>query len=134
MSTKTHIGGITPLDSELGWSQLEEWKKSVFNNVSKKFPKKDFREEVLAGLAKGYPDTAILDYADYISSGRKRDDLVSSKIPYTGTYQEAQPNYFFYPEHQGNTDIQENIQEADLILMSFYESDWHKRIKNTMPK
>lgn len=78
-------------------------------------------EELVTGIIKGYPDTAIRDFADYTKNNRQREDIVMSHIPHTGNRDEAQPNYNFYPEHEYNSDIQENIKTAGETLQNFYE-------------
>ncbi|MDO8482116.1 MAG: hypothetical protein Q7S75_03480 [bacterium] len=139
VSSTTKIPGIRAFDSRSGWDGLKRWHTGVVAhlervNYERNIPTAEHVPPgriVLEGLELGYPDQAIFDFLDYLEKSRK-PSLQDSHIPYTGTYQEHQPNYDFYPEHANNPAIQRNIAECAAVLKDFYESDWHKKISPSL--
>ncbi|MBL8030052.1 MAG: hypothetical protein JNN11_02290 [Candidatus Doudnabacteria bacterium] len=134
VSKISKIPGVIPFDKSTGWDGFVKWRSSIAKNFgalqetgTKPFVDDEAYTNVLAGLMKGYPDTAIYDFAEWFPTDRSKG-MQDSEIPFTGLYSEAEPNYDFYPEHANNPDIKENIQQAGKILQQFYESDWHKQI------
>ena len=134
VSKVSKIPGVESFNRAAGWRGLSKWHKKIIENFefnekaqTQPFNNRGAFMNVLTGLYKGYPDTAIYDFAEWSPTDRSRK-MQGSNIPYAGTYKEDQPNYSFYPEHANNLDIQENIKQAGKILEAFYESDWHKKM------
>lgn len=131
MSKTSKLPFVIPYDRISGWEGHKNWVEKVLKKIREIEigNNKDYDREQLdtlgTGFMKGYPDQAILDYDDWLRTGRTKK-TISSKIPHVGLYSEAQPNYHFYPEHLRNPDISENINAAGNILGEFYESEWHK--------
>jgi len=132
ISKTTQMPGISHFDHRNGFEGLRDWHNRTWdeleqNQAQNKIPPEYALQGIVAGINRGYPDRAILDFADWIANGRTRK-MQDSNIPHTGTYQEAQPNYDFYPEHADNPAIRQNIDQAGKILADFYQSSWHQRI------
>lgn len=90
---------------------------------------KDLNDDILSqGIYLGYPDQAILDYSDWYTKKKDPYEIRDANIPYSRTYQCAEPNFDYYKEHENDPDIRQYIEEAGTALRDFYESDWHKRI------
>lgn len=132
MSHSTAIPGVPEFDSRAGWEEFEKWYPGFVNGVEQaqkqgKLPAEYDTAAVLSGLNKGYPDQAIYDFARWLASN-KEPRLQESAIPYTGLYQEAEPNFDFFPEHADDPTIQSYIKQAGQLLKEFYESAWHQQI------
>jgi len=127
ISKTSHLPGVTPFNRKEGWKEFAQWRFRMINGIEKAQTEKALPEgiDVLAGFSRGYPDTAILDFADWLAKDKKIT-LQDSEIPYTGIYREAEPNFDFYPEHADDPAIRSYIDDAGKILKEFYESNWHK--------
>lgn len=132
MSHSTAIPGVPEFDSGAGWEEFEKWYPSFVAGVEQaqkqgKLPAEYDTAAILSGLKKGYPDQAIYDFAQWLAS-KKEAKMQRSAIPYTGLYQEAEPNFDFFPEHADDSTIQRYIKQAGQLLKEFYESPWHQQI------
>ncbi len=134
ISRSSHLPGVESFDPSTGFIGYKEWFLRTELLLKKAQEQGHLAADVdtdivLQGLAKGYPDQAILDF-DIALREDAQDRLVDSGIAHVGTYDEAQPNYDFFPEHADNPDIIENIRQAGKILENFYGSDWHKKFSD----
>ena len=126
-TANTKLKGIPIFKKSSGMNGLKQWAENAYGN----FDSDDLDSEIVVGVIKGYPDQAIVDFIDYLKTNRKKK-VVDSKIPYTGFYSEAQPNYDFYPEHINDPGIAKNIAQSGEILKAFYESPWHKQVASKL--
>lgn len=127
-SRVTTIPGIIPFEKRNGWEEWGKWRRSMKESCNA-LPEdeKRIRVSLLQGFEKGYPDIANYDFADWMKSGKKSIDLQYAPIPFMGLYDEAEPAYYFKPEHANDPSIKANITEAGKILADFYGSDFHKK-------
>jgi hypothetical protein len=132
ISKISKIPGLTPFYSNQGFEILFTWAKEIVPKLQKAkdeglIPQNYDPENLFDGIIRGYPDQAIYDYADALSKN-DIENMSESRIPNTGRYEEAQPNYDFYPEHAEDPAIKKNIAEAGKILEDFYASKWHSEL------
>ncbi|MCH7640847.1 hypothetical protein IID22_01440 [Patescibacteria group bacterium] len=132
VSQKSQLPGVYPFNRFNGFDGLRSWKIATAKAIQKSqeeglIPKQFDSSHMQVGLYLGYPDTALLDFADWLANNRERQ-LQRSDIPFTGIYQEAEHNFYFYPEHSQDPTILESIRNASEILREFYESDWHQEV------
>jgi len=133
VSHQTKIPGIYPYDKNSGRKGYEEWLATLFKNLEavQKTGILPFTDEqltdIVGGFLKGYPDIAIYDATEWYATDRTKP-MQDSQIPGTKLYDEAEPNYDFYPEHAEDPNILNDIKNAGKILEQFYKSEWHKRV------
>lgn len=132
ISRQSRMPGIEPFNQSGGFAALEKWRGNFYWNLKKaqeegQLPKELDLDNISAGIQRGYPDIAIIDFSQYISEGRKRP-IAEMHIPYTGTYEEAEPNYTVFPEHADHPDVLANARELGALLQGFYESDFHQKV------
>ncbi len=132
ISKTTTIPGIAPFDKSVGWDGFPQWWSGVVEGA-RRYCQGDevIMEELLTGFQKGYPEQAALDFGDYLKTGKVKK-LVESHIPHTGIYNEAEPNYDFYPEHANDPNIIVNIEQSGKILEDFYKSGWHTSVEEKL--
>ncbi len=133
ISKISKLPGVTPFAREEGWEGLVKWRQKLIQGIeaAEEVGSSPKGYDVLAGIVRGYPDTAILDFADWIKTGQVKQ-LEDSQISGTGIYEEAEPNFDYYPEHANDPGIIAYKEKAGSILQNFYESDWHAAKKQEL--
>lgn len=129
---QTKTPGVLPFNQVDGWEGLDQWRSRYSHDLKAAQDRGELPQEldlgiVAAGILRGYPDIAIIDFAQYIAEGRTRP-IVKMQVPHTGTYKEAEPNYDIFPEHADHPTVLENARELGALLQGFYESDFHQKI------
>lgn len=129
ISKTSKIGGIKTFDSSQGFDGLMEWAKETKTALKEAESRGeiDSAENIYAGLMRGYPDVALLDYATAYQNNQM-DTLAEVPIRGVGIYKEAQPIYDVLPEHMDDPEVRTNVAQAEKILEEFYNSDWHKKL------
>ena len=129
-SRLTKLDGITPFYASLGWEGYRKWDKKLWDYMEKDKDKysKTYTAQVISGINYGYPDKAILDFIDWLDTGRKKF-IADSEIPYSKMYNCAEPNFCFYPESEDDEGIRKTVDHWGEILRDFYRSDWHSKLE-----
>jgi len=79
---------------------------------------------VMCGLLRGYPDRALLDFDQWLQSGRS-PALEAAPILGADLYKCAQPVFDYLPEHRDDPGIVGVVGLWSEILREFYLSEWH---------
>lgn len=83
---------------------------------------------VLSGVLHGYPDQAVLDFDEWLRSGR-RLALEAAPIWGVDTYPCAQPVFDYFPHHRQDPDIRGICELWSEVLKEFYLGAWHRGLK-----
>ena len=134
VTNSTKIKQIPHFMHTEGFEGLSEWQKQVFLNLYSAKQNGDIPEfydidSMAEGIEYGYPDTAIRDMETWDHGGRPEGNISDTNIPYTGMYQEAEPNFAYLTEHADDEGIRNYVTRATNILKGFYESEWHKNME-----
>lgn len=116
----------------LGFERVQEWTLKFKTILEKAQAEGQITQDcdveiIFDGLFKGYPYQATEDFS-WAHKNDQMDKLVVVPIRGIGTYDEAEPSYDCLPEHLDDTDIRENVRQAEEILDAFYGSDWHQSL------
>lgn len=129
-SSETEIPGIEEFDASAGFD-VERYKSWCFNSVEGvkaaqaegRVPGGLGAEHIVVGVDKGYPDKAILGYAEHPDD---YENMTSSNVEYADYYQCAEPNYDYPKSLESDPDIIGQQKRWGETLKSFYNSEWHK--------
>jgi hypothetical protein len=83
---------------------------------------------IVAGIAKGYPDKAIMSYIIAIKDSESDNSLIGSDIAHAGEYDCPEPNYYYGSELSGDAEIAAHQKMWGDLLADFYGSRWHQEI------
>ncbi len=136
-SKSCDLPGVDAFNPATGFKGYQEWCLSTYRSLTVlqaagNYSKETNLDLIVHGVQKGYPARAILDAAYFYQApyeARDNSIITDSRIPFTGIYQEAQPNFFFFKLHTGFPEIRANIEESGRILEGFYMSRWHNDLK-----
>lgn len=133
MSRLSHIPGVKPFDGKSGFDGFDQWhaetRKAIIQaQQDGTIPAHYSISTIMQGIFFGYPDQATYDFADVIANKKDVSKMSDSNIAFANTYQCAEPNFCFNPEHEDDPSIRTYIDEAGRILKEFYESPFHQRL------
>ncbi|MBA3752349.1 hypothetical protein H0X06_06195 [Candidatus Dependentiae bacterium] len=128
---------MKPFDSSTGFEGLEGWQNEMYSEVKKYFKDKKYTKKrplgdtlghFFGGLMLGYPDQALLDFlADYTTNS-SRSKLSYHSIPYSDYYENAQPNFGYFREHENEESIVRTRKSWGNLLKRFYTSSLYKSL------
>lgn len=135
VTKRSTIPGVIPFQASLGFGELQTWRIQCLESIETAganglIPPDSDVDSLMTGIIYGYPDLANLDFNDWLLKERGRK-MKESDIPYTGIYEEAEPNFVYYPEHANDPAIRQHIKKAGDILEGFYLSEWIARLRQT---
>ena len=135
----TQIPNIPEYDSATGMEGVNLWRRETQEALKQARDRGELPNnltdealtDILHGVELGYPDRAILDFADWISQNEQDySRIVDSEPLFVNTYSGPLPTFAYYPEHAQDPGIQENLCKTEETLQGFYESAWHKNLEN----
>lgn len=130
ISRSTKLEGIVPFYADEGREGLKKWWNTCFENLEKNgnFSSKEDRRMLMEGIRYGYPDRAIMDFIDWINTGRKKYHSFSN-IPYSSLYSCAEPNFCYYPESEDDEGIRSTVALWGEILREFYRTPFCRELE-----
>lgn len=131
ISKSSRFKGVPQFDKDkedaiMAWYwEIGDWIENAKKegNIPSNFDAQVFQE----GITLGYPEQAIWDFADWVATGRKKD-LEHGSFTLEGKHWSAVPSYDYYPEHEDDPGIIENIRVGNEVLRQFYESEAYEAI------
>lgn len=137
VSRATKLPGIPVYDSSTGWDGVDDWRQEALAGVRAaaaggRYPAgilKDRNDEhLLAGVARGYPDAAVLAAMrrDTRPAGEEPPKLAHTAIAAADHYPNAQPNYIYDPNDEAV--VAPHVEAWGQILTDYYASPAHERL------
>ena len=87
---------------------------------------KEVYGHIATGIVLGYPDEAIISFADYYES--ESEKFVDAKIEYGDRYSCPQPVYQYIEKLSGSPAIKQHEQLWSTVLDEFYSSELHSAL------
>lgn len=135
-SRSTKIPGILPFDPSSGVEGMQAWMQDCIQSLDaqkrdgaldQRIGADDYMH-IVAGIAKGYPDKAILSFMVANQESESDKPVLSSDIAHADEYQCPEPNYGYGEELADDPDILAHQKLWGDLLAGFYGSRLHQEI------
>lgn len=137
VSRATKLPGIPVYDPSTGWEGVGEWRHEALTGIraataAGRYPAAILEnrddEHLLAGVARGYPDVAVLAamHRDTRPEGEEPPMLKHTSITESDHYPNAQPNYSY--DAKDEAVVAPHVAAWGEILSEYYDSAAHKRL------
>jgi hypothetical protein len=126
----SNLKGIRKFNANEGFAGMDRWKGETANALlelqnSGYYPASAEVTHLRIGVAKGYPDEAILAL-NIPAVAPDPPFLLSTEIPYSDHYLCAEPNYQYSAKDYNRIQLHSNVWGE--VLRKYYESDWHRTL------